>query len=283
VKYIFIFLMLLCSFTSFSQNYFTSFYAGTSNYQGDLSEKLYDPRHTHFGWGVGLLLELNPHMLIRGDFTYGRISGSDADGTKNRSRNLNFTSGISEFSLGFEYVLLDLYDYQFSPYFFIGASVFKFSPYAKDLNGNLTSLYELNTEGQGFYKNRKPYKLDQFAIPIGGGIQWAISKNARIGFVIGVRQTFTDYLDDVSKTYVDQDLLRSMRGGNAVAFAYRGNQLSNGAPYPADGAQRGNPTNKDWYYFSGLTLRVRVPYIKGRKPHAYKKQRAKVTCPGPVL
>ena len=282
MKYIFIFLSLLYGNSAFPQNFFTSFYVGTSNYQGDLSERIFELKHTHPAWGVGLLFELNPHMLIRGDFTYGRVSASDADGIKNRSRNLSFTSSISEFSLAYEYLLLDLYNYKVSPYVFAGIGIFKFSPYTKDPNNNLASLYELNTEGQGFYKERKKYNLTQVSIPFGGGVQWAISDNTRLGFVLGIRQTFTDYLDDVSKTYIDQDLLRAKRGGTAVTFAYRGNQLQNGAPYPADGVQRGNPTNPDWYYFSGLTLRVRLINKKTRKLRSGGVEKSRVTCPRPV-
>lgn len=282
MKYILILSLLLCGHTSHAQNFFTSFYAGTSNYQGDLSERIYEPKHTHFSWGLGLLFELNEHMLIRGDFTYGRISGNDADGIRNRARNLSFTSSVSEFSLGYEYLLLDLYRYKVSPYFFAGVAVFNFSPYTKDLNGNLASLYELNTEGQGFYQDRKKYKLTQFSIPFGGGIQWALSDNMRVGVVLGIRQTFTDYIDDVSKTYIDKDLLRMKRGGTAVAFAYRGNLLPNGAPYPPDGTKRGNPTNKDWYYMTGLTFRVRFENYKKRKQRSQKVEKSRITCPRPV-
>jgi hypothetical protein len=178
--------------------------------------------------------------------------------------------------------LLDLYQYKVSPYVFAGVSVFKFAPYAKDENGYPVSLYELDTEGQGFYDGRKKYKLSQFVIPYGGGVQWAISDNARIGFVIGIRQTFTDYLDDVSKTYVDKNTLIHNRGANAVKYAYRGSELPNAAPYPADGTPRGNPSNKDWYYFSGLTLRVRIPNIRGRKAQVYRSEKSRVTCPKPV-
>lgn len=282
MKYIIIFFALLSGHKSFSQNFFTSFFAGSSNYSGDLSEKLYETKHTHFAWGVGLLFELNAHMLIRGDFSYGRISASDADGTKNKARNLSFTSTISEFSIGYEYVVFDLYEYKLSPYVFAGLAAFRFAPYAKDINGNQLGLYELSTEGQGFYDKRKKYKLTQFVIPYGGGVQWAVRDNVRVGFVLGIRQTFTDYLDDVSKTYVDKNLLITNRGSNAANYAYRGDELDNGKPYPPGGTPRGNPKNKDWYYFSGLTLRVRIPHISGRKAEVYKSQRSRISCPKPV-
>lgn len=268
--------------TASSQSMFASLFAGTSHYQGDLSEAIYEPKHTHFAGGVGLLYEMNPHMLLRGDFTFGRISGSDADGVRNRSRNLSFTSTINEFSIGFEYSILDLYYFKVSPYLFAGAALYRFSPYTKDSNGNLFSLWELNTEGQGFYEDRKQYKLTQLGFPFGGGFQWAMSDNLRLGVVVGLRQTFTDYLDDVSKTYVDQDLLRAKKGNNAVNYAYRGDELPDGSPYPVDGTPRGNPTNRDMYYFTGLTLRVRVQNKTQRKAKKYKVEKSRITCPRPV-
>ncbi len=276
------FLMLLSgTYQSESQKFFTSFFGGISTYQGDLVERPLALEQSKFAWGVGLLVELNDRMFIRGDFTSGKLSGDDRLGVKNRQRNLNFFSNIYEFSLGFEYVLFNLYDYKVSPYVFTGISRYSFSPKTLSDDGNEVSLFELNTEGQGFYKNRKPYKLRQFAIPFGGGLQWAITDNKRIGFVIGIRKTFTDYIDDVSTTYVDKDILFANRR-NAPAFAYRGDELPNGDPYPPDGTKRGNPTSKDWYYFSGITLRVRIQPGKQKQHYSQKFKRAKVTCPKPM-
>jgi hypothetical protein len=59
----------------------------------------------------------------------------------------------------------------------------------------------LSTEGQGIYPDKKPYSLWQPTIPFGGGVKFAITENLRIGFEIGLRKLFTDYLDDVSTSY----------------------------------------------------------------------------------
>ncbi len=281
MKHIFIFLLLLSGRSAKAQSFFTSFYGGVSGYKGDLQVKLFSLKNTHPAWGLGLLLELNDWMLIRGDFTYGKISGQDGITTQNRSRNLNFFSNITEFSIGFEYVMINLYEYKVSPYFFTGIARFNFSPQTKDKNGNPFSLFDLSTEGQGFYQDRKPYKLRQFSIPLGGGVQWALSDNVRIGYVIGIRKTFTDYLDDVSLTYIDPVILQMKRGGTAVAYAYRGDELPGGAPYPPDGTPRGNPKKKDWYTFSGLSIRVRIAPKGKTRVYTYRKGKAKVSCPKP--
>jgi len=40
-------------------------------------------------------------------------------------------------------------------------------------------------------------------IPMGGGFKYYIRENIYIGFEILRRKTFTDYIDDVSKKYID--------------------------------------------------------------------------------
>ena len=68
---------------------------------------------------------------------------------------------------------------------------------------------------------------------------------------LGVEQ-----LDDVSKTYVSEAALLAGRGPEAVEMAYRGNELKDGAAYPAAGPPRGGSKGKDWYYMSGLRVTI---------------------------
>jgi hypothetical protein len=196
--FIVLFLVLISNFLS-AQNLFTSFYAGISNYKGDLGDANTILSNSHPAAGIGCLYELNHRMLIRLDGTFGKISGSDKL-SKNKDRNLSFYSNISELSLSFEYVLFDLYEYKVSPYAILGVARYRFNPFTKNKNDQVVNLYEQNTEGQGFYKDRKQYKLSQLSMPFGGGVQWAISDDKRIGIIVGIRKTFTDYLDDVSTT-----------------------------------------------------------------------------------
>lgn len=275
------FLLLLGSTDANSQNFFTSVFAGSSNYSGDLQEKRFSFSQAHPAFGVGLLFELNEKMLIRGDFSIGKISAHDKYG-KNKVRNLSFYSTLYEYSLGFEYTVLDLYQYKISPYLFTGVGLFDFNPFTKDQNGTEILLAELNTEGQGFVEGRNNYKLRQFSIPMGGGIQWAINDNKRLGIVVGFRKTFTDYIDDVSTTYVEETVLAAKRGQKAANIAYRGDELTNGSPYPPGGTPRGSSKSMDWYYFSGVTFRVRLlpkkRSIEWRfDPKRFKKSR--LSCP----
>lgn len=273
---------MLIGIESRSQNFFASVFAGSSNYSGELQEKPFTFNQSNLAFGVGLLFEANAKLLIRGDFTYGRISASDEFSSKNKIRNLSFFSYLYEYSLGAEYVLLDLYRYRVSPYLMTGISLYDFNPFTKDSKGNKIMLAELSTEGQGFFDGRKDYKLRQFSIPFGGGFQWAINDNKRIGFVLGFRKTFTDYLDDVSTTYVDELVLAANRGQKSADIAYRSDELPGGGPYPAGGTPRGNPKSKDWYYFTGLTFRMRLTPKKREIEFRYdtkKSRKSRMECP----
>lgn len=264
----------------FSQkHFFTSIFSGISNYRGDLGGSAFNASTSRTAGGVGTVFELNHRMLIRAEMNYGKVNGSDKFDPKTSTRNLSFTSKITEFSLLFEYLLFDLYEYKLSPYFFAGVGTFKFSPYTTNKTGGIVFLAEQSTEGQGFYQNRKDYKLQQLALPFGGGVQWALSPNKRLAIEMGIRKTFTDYLDDVSTTYVDPVLLAQKKGGTAVTMAYRGAELPNASPYPAEGSIRGNPNNKDYYVFTGLSFRISLQ-PKGRKRvFKYKPTKARTSCP----
>lgn len=280
IKFLLLLLLICESPAVKSQNFFTTFFLGGSSYSGDLGTGTYSLPDNHPAGGLGLLYEINDRMSVRMDGTFGKISGSDKNGN-NKDRNLSFTSDLAEISIGFEYTLFDLYDYKVSPYFFTGIGRFGFNPYTKDKNGNIVFLAELDTEGEGFYKGRKQYKTKQTAIPFGGGLMWAIDDNHRLGFVLGIRKTFTDYLDDVSTTYVDGNLLTAKRGSTSTSIAYRGDELSGGLPYPADGTKRGNPNSKDWYYFTGISFRMRLmpPHSRRTNKDGSRIRRAKTSCP----
>lgn len=124
--------------------------------------------------------------------------------------------------------------------------------------GRKTYLRPLSTEGEGFVSGKSNYNLTQLAIPFGAGVKLSLSDNINVGLEVGYRKLFTDYLDDVSGTYVDQALLLANRGPEAVQLAYRSNELKNGSSaYPPAGTVRGSIKN-DWYYFTGLTASFRL-------------------------
>ncbi len=250
-------LLLPALFIKAQRMYFTTF-AGISNYQGDLQAKKFTFQQAHFAGGIGLAYQITGQLYGTASFKIGKLSGDDKKASKNSTRNLKFSSPLTEVQLGLEYDLLNLNEQGLTPYLFVGAAVFHFNPSTIDTAGNKIYLQPLGTEGQGFFNGRKKYNLTQFSVPFGGGIKLALNQNVRVSFEIGFRKTFTDYIDDVSTNYVDQALLLANNGQRAVELAFRGDELKPRLSYPAAGARRGNPSSKDWYYFSGLAISFRL-------------------------
>lgn len=249
-------IILLCLFigSSASAQFRLGIFGGLSNYQGDLLDKPY--KSSKGAFGLTGTFPISERFNIRAGLTFAKVAGADSLSSKPelRARNLSFQSKITEFSLLAEYNIFNIEQIRWTPYLFAGIALFHFNPYTFDRAGNKVYLQPLTTEGQGLpnYPNQ-PYKLTQFAIPFGGGIKYAISDKVQLGLEVGLRKTFTDYLDDISTVYADPADLLAGRGQQSVDLSYRGNEI--GFPdYPVKGFTRGNPKTKDYYYFTGLHL-----------------------------
>lgn len=258
-------------------------FGGFANYSGDLQEKRFTLDQSHAAFGAGVSYEIIPKVLIRGTFTFSKLSGDDKFSSKalNRQRNLNFSSVLYDASVVADYSLYDLLNRRVTPYVYAGIAMFGFNPYTFDTLGNKYFLKNLSTEGQGLieYPDRKKYKNVQFAIPFGIGVRFRITDNAYLGYEIGLRKTFTDYIDDVSNTYIDEALLASNRGAKAVELAFRSNELKDvNLPYPVDGTIRGGSKYKDWYYFSGITLSIGL-FNPGSGFLSGKGKKGSIDCP----
>ncbi|MFZ1529244.1 MAG: DUF6089 family protein [Ferruginibacter sp.] len=276
-------LLLLVPFFANSQKLQADLYAGVANYQGDLQGKRFTFNNAKPAAGLGLSYELTTHFTIRGVASYMKISGDDKNNTTATGityRNLNFASSLWEAQLELEYNLFDLSERSFTPYVFAGLSAFHFNPYSFDSVGNKVYLRSLSTEGQGLaaYPNRKMYKNNQFSVPVGGGIKLVLSPQLTAGLEVNIRKTFTDYLDDVSTTYVDSATLFAAKGPQAVAFAYRGAEIHGAPAYPADGAQRGNAKIKDWYYTTVFRLSYRL-FTGGGYNGGSRGKKSSLGCP----
>lgn len=260
-------------------------YVGAANYQGDIQTKRLSLKESKPAVGLGISYALTNKLNIRGAANYMKVSGRDPqnENAKNVAfRNLSFRSSVLEAQLAFEYNLLDIEERGFTPYVFGGVAVFHFNPYTYDSADNKVFLRSLGTEGQGLsqYPEKKLYSNNQFAIPFGGGIKLALTDKLQVGLELGLRKLFTDYLDDVSGTYADSTILASARGAQAAALSFRGKEISGGANYPAEGSQRGNAKNKDWYFTTGL----KISYTLGRgtEGKGVRGRKGKLGCPANV-
>jgi len=263
-------LSLFCPVIALSQQRFhVTLFGGLSNYSGDLQDHRFTLQQSNFALGAGIKYDITPNVAVRLAYNHGTIEGDDKKSKEPllQARNLSFISRIDEGSLLLEYTLLNMEEHTISPFIYGGISVFHFNPYAYDSIGNKVYLKPLSTEGEGLTPDRKPYKLTQFAIPVGVGLKFRINENTVLAYEVSVRKTFTDYLDDVSTTYFDQATLAQARGQKAVEMAYRGNELKNGNPnYPDQGSIRGGSKYKDWYYFTGFTLYIGIGGGNGGGP-----------------
>jgi len=270
---------VLCPLLAHAQ-WNVNLFGGFANYIGDLQSKVYTTQQSNGAFGAGLQYDLSDHFSVLGNGSFGRISA--ADGYSNqadlRARNLNFESKIYEGNLLLEYNIFDLHSHKLTPYLFAGAALFHFNPYAYDTTGKKVYLRSLSTEVEGLPGYKKEYSLFQISIPFGGGIKFRVSDRVVLAYEIGMRKTFTDYLDDVSGPYISQATLLAAKGPEAVEMAYRGNELKDGAAYPAAGTPRGGPKYKDWYYMSGL--RVTIALNDGGAEH--RRHNGVLDCPKKV-
>jgi opacity protein-like surface antigen len=264
-----------------AQNFLFSLRAGLASYNGDLKQKSFSFSQSSFMGSIGGRYDISEHVTARTYFSYTTLRGDDKKGNDlMKARNLNFKTSVIEWELGAQYNFLNLNDSWWTPYAYAGIGVFHFNPYTKDENGSKTYLHPLSTEGEGIPGVIKKYSLMQFSLPFGVGVDRAINEDMKLGFEMGYRKLFTDYLDDVSDVYEDQAKLLAAKGQKAVDLAYRGDEVGAG-PYPAAKITRGNPKSKDGYFYAALTFTFRLYFDKYKKTSglpAYKRDR-RVGCP----
>ncbi|MEL7004428.1 MAG: DUF6089 family protein, partial [Bacteroidota bacterium] len=227
------------------------------NYFGDLAPlsrtASTDLGLTRSGFGVTFGHRFGPRYTLRGSLNYGTIRGDDfdsADPTDSDARfryvrNLQFRNRITELAVT---GMFDLFKnessyisrVQFTPYIFFGAAVFIHNPQAlvpEGLGlpdeGSWVDLEPLGTEGQ--YSNLDvddanfgidTYSLFQIAIPVGIGIRYRLNQILDLSLEAGVRYTWTDYLDDVSASYVDPGVFQGSDAALARALSDRSQEAT---------------------------------------------------------
>lgn len=263
---------LFSSHTGFSQPKQKSseigVFLGGSYYIGDLNPLAHFNQFTKPAGGIVFRYNFNPRLAARANAFLGAIEGQDSfsNSSAQQQRNLHFKSTIAELSAQLEFNFLNYKigdDRQlFSPYIFFGLAGFKFNPQAK-INNNWIDLQPLGTEGQGLPNGatKRKYKLLEISIPFGIGIKTNLSKNIGMTVEWGMRKTFTDYLDDVSKRYYDPAVLAVKRGATTAQLSDP--SIGTDPNFSNVGRQRGNPTTKDWYAFAGIGLTVK---LKDKRP-----------------
>ncbi|MFT3883955.1 MAG: DUF6089 family protein [Flavobacteriales bacterium] len=271
-----------------------SFGLGVSNFLGELGGRdrigspfIYDLEfsQTKPALSLGMRYFVAEHAAVRGALTYGVLAGNDnlTKETFRHNRNLSFKSNVFEAQVVFEFhpfleSLGHVYDLRgvqgqkssrIGLYVFAGVGGFYFNP-TTQLNGQWVELRPLGTEGQGLPDGPKPYSNYGFCIPMGVGLRKAVSKQISIGLELQYTKTFTDYIDDVSGTYYDNNAIRAAHGAQAAYLADP--NLGEVAGQTFEGQQRGDPTDKDAYLF----VKFQVHYKLYKFRSANKKYRTRI-------
>lgn len=235
-------------------------------------------------------------LRVAGQLTYLHdeddiISTNGEHETYRKDRNLDFKTNMWEVYGAIElYPTLMLrkyndYDPRLKPYVFAGVGLFHFNPKGSltDVNGNKRwyELHPLRTEGQGMaeYPNRKPYKLTQMNIPMGVGLKYDLSERVTIGTELIYRKTFTDYIDDLSTTYIDPYYFGVYLSPQDAAIARQiHDKTSSLVPTnrTIPGEQRGNSKNMDSYFSTVLRVGIKMGSLVGGENRGIMRQ---ARCP----
>ncbi len=229
--------------------------AGGTSYIGDLQPDKPDTRSFGKSGGAFIRWNYSPIFAVKGSALYASFTASDkyASGSR-RSRNLEAITTIYEIAATGEVNLtkFDILDGHItSPYLFAGVAGLYFNPQAKTGNG-IVDLQPLGTEGQ-FLEGGKPYSRFALAIPAGIGFKLSATKRINLGFELGLRYAFTDYLDDVSGNYPNLEEL-AKQSEVAAALSYRMPAYFNQKLENPQGQPRGNKNKHDLYYYGGVTI-----------------------------
>lgn len=240
-------------------------------YIGDLNDQsaLTMPQ---WGASVGWKVRLDNRWALRLQGTYGRISSGDKDCIE--LRNLRFRSDILEVALLGEFNFAPFgngpKEKKWTPYVFGGVAVYHFNPMApvKESDGTTrwVALQPLGTEGQynPNIPDRKPYPLTQLCVPFGVGVKWRLDKHFSLAAEYGFRKTWTDYLDDVSTTYVGAAALLAGTSDGALA-AMLADRSGEVVPefQNAPGIKRGDDSLDDMYSYLKVSLGISLETLFG--------------------
>lgn len=282
------------------------FAVGATNYLGEIGggegtrrDGFVDMKLNYSRWTLGGFYRYRVSNMfgVRGMLNYIRLSGDDSktDNPHRRGRNLNFKNDMFELTgIGelYIYKVNDVgrtgrYSTDFNLYFFGGVGLFYSNPKGQTPSGDWVALQPLQTEGVS-------YSRFNLTIPLGIGFYYTIDRKYRLGMEIGWRTTFTDYIDDVSSTYIahtdqltaslanknTQEIIDQIREDNPDA-----DKLPSVNTYQP-GDKRGDPEHDDAYITATINFswairgrsnfyRAKHSWVLGKKKRRRRKSRAK--------
>lgn len=247
--------------------------AGVAHYFGDLNTRA-NINRLKPAIGIFYKKQFNNYFGAKISAHYAQLGYSDvySNNEYQKRRNLSFNSEIFEFALEgdfnfFKFVPGDPH-YSFTPFVSLGIGGFSYNPYAY-YQGKKVYLRALGTEGQAIgyvdpnnSKERKTYGSMAMCFPIGAGIKYNLSNNINLLFQIVHRITTTDYLDDVSTTFVGIDKFPVLNGQPSIAGILQDRSFETGTPIGTEGIQRGFSKQKDQYLMAEVGISFSISTYK---------------------
>jgi Domain of unknown function (DUF6089) len=239
---------------------------GAAHYFGDINTRaaLNRPKPA---LGVFFRKQFGNYVGMRISAHYAQLGYSDVYSKNDyqKTRNLSFNTNIWELAVQGDFNFFRFMpgnpDYLFTPYVTIGAGVFSYDPYAY-LNGKKEFLRPLGTEGQVIgYQGRSQYSTMAFCFPLGVGVKYNISDKINLSFEVAQRFTTTDYLDDVSTTYIGAGRFGVLPNGqpsSAALLQDRSYELDPTNILGVEGRQRGFSKQRDQYIFAEIGLSFNI-------------------------
>ena len=238
--------------------------AGGAHYFGDLNNRAAINRPKPAA-GIFFRKQFSNYISARITAHYAQLGYSDkySKNEYQRLRNLSFNTNIYELAIqgDFNFFRFDPMDVSasFTPYVTLGVGIFNYDPYAY-YDGRKIFLRELGTEGQNLPgTGRKPYSTTALCVPFGAGIKYNLNQKFNIFFEIAHRFTFTDYIDDVSTTYIDRSKFPSGPNGtfsDVQLLSDRRYEIDKGSF--SEGQQRGFSKQKDQYTFAEVGVSINI-------------------------
>jgi len=241
---------------------------GAAHYFGDLNTRasFNKPKPS---FGLFFRKQFSNYIGVRLSGRYAQLGYSDRYSKNDfqRTRNLSFNTNVWEIAaqgdFNFFKFLPNDERYFYTPYVTLGVGAFSYDPYAY-IAGKKEFLRPLGTEGQTIgYDGRKPYSTVALCIPFGVGIKYNLTEKLNLSFEIAHRFTLTDYLDDVSTTYVGIDKFPATGNGPTAALLQdRSYEIDANNIIGVEGRQRGFAKQKDQYMIVEFGLSFNIGSYK---------------------
>jgi len=224
---------------------------GGTYYLGDLNPSRQFAL-TGISFGANYRFNINSRMALRANLLYGNIAGDDAVLKFNENRNLRFTSQVWEAAALFEINFLPFEagnaNTPASPFLMAGLGVIHFNPKTLASVGGVTTQFHLPE----FQTENISYSLFTHSLIFGVGMRYNLVGGFILTFEWSMRQTGSDYLDDVSGFYPDLSALSPDDPRRILSDPSLMNPGENA------GLLRGNPNTRDWFSFAGFSLSFRI-------------------------